>query len=107
MDKPFKVIPNTPNVYKVEFHPHYSVTCSIGKTPFHGIMDIEIMPKNFLLEFESFEAWLFTLSSQSMTIEDLTRLVYDTLKSNLEPKRLRVTVHARTVVHGDATAIIE
>lgn len=103
-DKPFSTIPNDSNIRDIEYHPHYSCICSVGKTPFHGTMDIYFRPISHLLEFMSFEEWLLTLSNKPMTIEELTRLVYNELEKILKPTSLHVTVHAETVVHGRVSA---
>ncbi len=100
-------IPNTANIGKIIYTPKFAVICSIGKSPFHGEIKIEYEPDKLLLEFESFESWLFDISNDSMTIEDLCRLVYDVLKKLLGNVQLKVTVNALTTVHAAVTAIIE
>ena len=100
-----QTIPNKSKVEKIEYHPKYSVICSIGKAPFHGVIDITYYPDETLLEFESFEKWLKSIADDSMTIEDLARLVFDKL-AVLGDIPLCVIVHARTTVHAPVSATI-
>ena len=102
-----KIIPNDSNIDRVFYHPSYSVICSIGKAPFHGVIDIGYQPKEVLLEFESFDDWLKSMAMQSMTIEGLCRLVFDVLSEALGDIPLSVTVHAETTVHAPASAQIK
>lgn len=100
-------IPNDTKITRIQYHPRFSVICSIGKAPFHGVIDVSYSPDDKLLEFESFETWLFSLANQSMTIEDLCRLVFDELQNALDCKSLTVTVSAETTVHAPVSATIE
>lgn len=101
-----QTIPNTPGVHRIAYTPGFSTVCSIGKAPFYGTLQIEYSPAELLLEFESFEAWLFGLSNQSTTIEDLCRLVFNRLTEALGDIPLSVTVHAMTTVHAQTSATI-
>lgn len=100
-------IANTSCIDRIEYRPDFSAICSIGKAPFHGTLEIVYQPADKLLEFESFEAWLKGLANDSMTIEDLTRKVFDELSRVLGDIPLRVTTHARTTVHAPVSATIE
>ena len=102
-----KTIPNTSPVDIVKFYPRYSTLCRIGNAPFYGFIEIEYEPSNSLLEFESFEEWLRSLSNERMTIEELCRLTFDRLSAVLGDIRLSVTVHAETTVHAPASATIK
>jgi len=102
-----QTIPNNSRIAIIEYYPEYAVTCSIGGEPFHGTMDIMFEPQKDLLEFMSFEKWLSSIATQSMTIEELCRLVFDELSAVLGDIPLRVAVHARTTVHAPVSAIIE
>lgn len=100
-------ITNFSEVTKVSYHPDFSAFCSIGEAPFFGTIEITYYPVKRLLEFESFERWLFDLSNKRMTIEDLARLVFDELTDALGDIPLSVTVNARTTVHARASATVE
>lgn len=101
-------IPNTPRpdiiVYRTPFD---VISCAVGKQPYHGTLSIQYAPTDVLLEFESFDLWLAELCLIPQTIEQLCRRVYDALTSVLLTEQLCVEVHAETVVHGPATAIID
>jgi len=99
-------IPNTPQIGTVTYTPGFSTICSVGKAPFHGTVEIVYCPETVLLEFASFEHWLFGLANQSMTIEDLCRLVFNALTEALGDIPLSVTVHAGTTVHAPVSANI-
>jgi len=101
-------IPNNslPPGSKVFYSPSYSTICSIGKAAFYGKIEIEFYPQQTLLEFEAFESWLKTIALDQMTIEDLARLVFDTLKAVLGDILLFVTVHAESTVHAPVSASI-
>jgi len=101
-----KTIPNNCMVGIIKYHPRYSVICSEGRAPFSGTMDIEYLPAVKLLEFESFEKWLFSIANTSETIESLCRLVFDKLTDVLGEVPLSVTVNAVTQVHSSAEANI-
>ncbi len=101
-----KIIKNTSRIDTIRYSPDFSTICSVGKAPFHGTIEISYSPQDNLLEFESFEQWLFGFANQSMTIEDLCRLVFDTLTEALGDIPLSVTVHARTTVHAPVSANI-
>lgn len=103
----FGTIPNKAHVQEIEYHPLFSVICSVGKAPFHGVIDIVFQPGEVLLEFESFDNWLREIANDHMTIEDLTRIVFDGLTACLGEIPLSVTVHAKTTVHAPASAKIE
>lgn len=100
-------IPNDSRIDQVSYQPPFSVICSIGKAPFHGIIDIVYRPQEVLLEFESFDDWLKSMALKSMTIEGLCRLVFDVLNGALGDIPLSVTVHAETTVHAPASAQIK
>ena len=99
-------IPNNSKIDRVSYHPSYSVICSIGKAPFHGVIDIVYQSQEALLEFKSFDKWLKSIALQSMTIEGLCRLVFDELSEALGDIPLSVTIHAETTVHAPASAQI-
>jgi len=103
----FGVISNDCEIELVEFYPTFSVICSVGKAPFHGVIEITFIPAESLLEFESFEAWLRSIATESFTIESFCREVYDRLAETLRPEYLRVKVNAETMVHGPASAQIQ
>ena len=107
MQSNITTIPNDCKVYKVKYTPRYSVICSVGNAPFSGIMEIEFQPDKKLLEFESFERWLFSIANTHETIESLCRKIFDTLTLLLGEIPLMVKVNAETQVHSPACAIIE
>jgi len=101
-------IPNTPKVQRVIYRPSFSTRCSIGHAPFSGTIEIDYRPDDVLLEFESFEDWLRAdVALGEMTIEDLTRLVFDQLTGLLGGVPLCVAVTASTIVHAPVTCILE
>ncbi len=102
-----KTILPHPKVTSVEYMPQFSVICPVGKSPFHGRAVIEYEPADTLLEFESFEMWLRTLSLKKMTIEGLTRLIFDKLDDVLGEVPLTVAIHAETTVHAPAIVTIK
>lgn len=102
-----KTIPNDAKVDFVEYHPEFSVICSVGRAPFYGVIDISFVPGQNLLEFESFEQWLFSIANDSMTIEDLCRLTFDELVAALGDIPLCVVVNGRTTVHCAVSATIQ
>ena len=104
---PIETIPNDPCVNEVKFSPPYSTICSVGNAPFWGTVDIVYEPKEKLLELESFQLWLRSLSNERMTVEDLCRLCFDKLMAVLGDIRLRVTVNANTTVHAPISATIK
>lgn len=102
-----ETIPNTTGVQRVEYAPEFSVICSVGLAPFHGMIEITFEPVDRLLEFESFERWLKSIALESMTVEDLCRLVLDELRRALGDIPVRVFVRARTTVHAPVGAMIQ
>lgn len=91
----------------IEYHPKFSVLCSVGQAPFYGTIDIVYKPDGFLLEFESFEEWLRSIAKNEFTVESLTILVFKTLISVLGDIQLSVTVNAKTTVHAPISANIK
>lgn len=102
-----EIIPNPGGITEVEFHPQYSVICSVGKAPFAGTMDITYRPNAWLLEFESFEDWLLSIAMAEYTIESLCQEVGLILLNTLHPSYLRVKINATTIKHGPASAMVE
>lgn len=102
-----KTIPNDPQIDRVVFYPKFSAVCSVGLAPFHGVMEIEFIPAENLLEFESLELWLFSIANDKMTIESLCRLAFNKIWDAVNPDYLKLTVNAETTVHAPAIAIIE
>jgi NADPH-dependent 7-cyano-7-deazaguanine reductase QueF len=93
----------------ITFSPRFSVrSCTIGKAPFNGLLQISYRPDKFMLEFESFEKWLKEdLATQTMTIEEVADLVYKKLVEVLHPAYLKLTVEAETIVHAPARVEME
>jgi len=103
-----KTIPNDAKVSLVKYSPPFSAVCAIGQAPFSGVAKILYWPKDTLLEFESFEAWLREQAQDEITIEGFCRLVFDTLQELLgKDVFIQVTIKARTIVHAKVTATIE
>jgi NADPH-dependent 7-cyano-7-deazaguanine reductase QueF len=102
----FQSIPNSSQISLIEYCPEFSAVCSIGKAPFHGTIEIQFKPVDLLLEYESFEAWLYSLANEKMTIEELCRVTFDSLTVILGNIPMIVAVRARTTVHAPACAII-
>ena len=102
-----ETIPNGSYIQYITYKPPFSVICSVGNAPFYGRMSIRFRPQTNLLEFGSFDTWLFSLVNERMTIEDLCRLVFDELTEALGDIPLSVEVRARTTVHAPATATIK
>ena len=94
---------------EITYMPKYSVrSCTIGKAPFGGELEISYSPDKLLLEFESFEKWLQEdLATQTMTIEDVANTVFSKLVELLKPLDLKVVVKAETIVHGPVRVEIE
>jgi NADPH-dependent 7-cyano-7-deazaguanine reductase QueF len=103
----FKMIPNVAQISRLLYSPTFSAVCEIGHAPFHGLIEIEYWPNEWLLEFESFESWLRSIAMQQTTIEGMARLTFDQLSAALGDIRLRVTVYAQTTVHAPVEATIE
>lgn len=101
-----QTIENKSRITKIIYTPKFSAICEIGKAPFHGTMVIEYLPKDKLLEFESFEEWLLEISNYQVTIESYCRLVFDTLVMLIDPINLKIETKAETQVHAPACAII-
>lgn len=102
-----ETIPNTARVGQIVYTPPFSATCSVGHAPFWGTLEIVYCPGDLLIEFESFEHWLrIEVAPAVLTIEDLCRLVYDTLHEALGDIRLSVTCIAQTTVHAPVRATI-
>ena len=101
-----KTISNKSKVDKVIFRPEFSAICSVGKKPFWGNIKITYYPGGEILEFCSVEEYIKTLANQSVTIEDITRIVFDECLRVLGDIPLRVIVSARTTVHAPASAEI-
>ena len=101
------VVENSSKVGLVWFTVPFSAVCSIGKLPFWGKIKIEYRPNTQLLEFVSTENYIKSLGNQSVTIEDVTRLVFDMVSRALGDIPLRVTVTAETTVHAPAGAQIQ
>ena len=104
---PVGTIPNDSGVDEVGFTPAFSAICSVGDAPFWGTVDIAYQPRNKLLELESFQLWLRSLSCERMTVEDLCRLCFDKLMAVLGDIQLRVVVNAYTTVHAPVSATIK
>jgi len=101
-------IPNDSKVHLIEYTPKFSVICSIGKAPFHGMIKIKFMPGDWLLEFEAFEKFLKDEAMHEYTVESLCRFIFEKLLLVLvNPSSLVVSVCAQTMVHADVTATIE
>lgn len=97
------------NEMKIVYTPKFSVrSCTIGKAPFNGSLEITYTPKKLLLEFESFEKWLKEeLSAEIMTIEEVASTVFKKLDELLHPAQLKVAVNAETIVHAPVRVEIE
>jgi len=102
-----RTIENTSLVDRIEYHPMFSAICSVGLSPFSGTIDIAYTPGNRLLEFESFETFLRLASTKELTIEDVCRMIFDSLTEALGEIPLKVTVNAKTLVHASVEATIE
>lgn len=101
-----RTIPNTPKITRIRYCPEFSAICSIGGASFYGVVEIEYEPAEYLLEFESFEKWLKSLSLDELTVEDLSRVIFDKLSENLGDVPLIVSLNAQTTVHAPVTAMI-
>jgi NADPH-dependent 7-cyano-7-deazaguanine reductase QueF len=101
-----QTIPNDCRVQFIEYHPEFSIICSVGNAPFHGTINITYEPNDKLIEFLSFEEWLYSISKTNETIESLCRLVFDVLIENLGNIKLTVEVRAETQIHSPASARI-
>lgn len=101
-----ETIPNRAGVTAVTFEPPFFAMCSISGKPFWGTIKIEYRPGSRLLEFISVEAWISTLASQEVTIEEVARIAFDEVSQALGDIPLRVTVSARTTVHAPVSAEI-
>lgn len=99
-------VPNAASIDTIIYTPQASAVCAIGKAPFHAQAVITYHPNALLLEFESFERWLHSISMTNTTIEGLTRLIFDALVAVLGDIPLEVTLHASTAVHAPVTATI-
>ena len=106
----FQTIPNPPDekVLSISYSPAYSAICSVSDIPFSGRLYIEYKPSDKLIEFESFEKGLAeAMKSASFTIEDVARLVFDSLERVLGDIPMCVTIRARTTVHAPVSAQIK
>jgi len=101
------IIPNISQVQYVWFEPTFSAICSVGLKPFWGKVKIEYKPQDVLLEFVSVEDFIKALGTRSVTIEDVTRLIFDEVSRALGDIPVRVTVTAETTVHAPAGAQIQ
>jgi len=97
---PFGVIEAVPGVEVVTYEPRFSAICLVGQAPFGGTLVISFRPGPVLLEFESFEAWLRSISTELHTIESFGKRVFDVLVEALRCPYLEVKVRAKTQVHA-------
>lgn len=81
--------------------------CRIGKSPFYGTVKTAYHPKLLLLEYEAYEAWLRTLGSKEITIEEMAQLILNQVCLALGVNRVCITVEAFTPVHGVVEVTIE
>lgn len=102
------IVNNSPKDMIIEYRPRYSVgKCSVGKAPFNGEIKITYKPRQDLLEFESFEAYIRdNYGTAEKTIEEFAQEIYSTLYELLDPDSLMVEVEAETIVHGYAKITI-
>lgn len=108
MEPKIKTLPNPfAQAPLITFTPDYSVICSEGHAPFSGEVEIQYVPKDLLLEFESLEDYLFAISLQSYTVESLAYELFNLLQDTLAPVNLSVTVQAHTIKHGPASCTFQ
>ena len=91
---------------EVSYAPVVSAICAVRNVPFQGTANISYVPNGYLLEFESFDLWLQSISLTETTIEGLTRMIFDALRSVLGDIPLRVTFEATTAVHAPVSVTI-
>ena len=102
-----QTIPNDVKVDHVYYTPQFNAVCAVAHDPFHGDIEIDIVPDDRLLEFISFEAWLKEeLASEETTVEGVARAVFDKLTEALPSAEIIVTVNAKTQTHAPASASI-
>lgn len=88
--------------------PYQDVLCTIGKLPFAGVVVMTYIPDRKWLEFEAYEQWLRdTFTLQEHTIESMALTIAQHVWDSVLPKKLTVTVLAKTPVHGDAEVTVK
>jgi len=76
--------------------------CAISDEPYSALIIVEYSAKWRLIEYIGFDKWLRDLCEErSYLIEELAREVLTKLRIDLGPYPIRVTIKAKTEVHGD------
>jgi len=102
-----ETIKNDAGPIAIRYTPEFTAICSVGKAPFSGVMEIEYLADDLLLEFQSFEIWLREHANAETTIEGFCKMAFDALTEALGDIPLAVTVTATTTVHAPVEARIE
>ena len=69
--------------------------CSVINKPFNGDVIIEYHPKDFILEYVSFEEFIKEVTRDKSTAEELANKIFQKVNGAINPKYLKVLVDVK------------
>ena len=91
----FRIVENDGRVSSVGFEYPFTSRCSVPfiPLPFTGMVIVVYNPKDWLVELFSFQDWVQVVGVEEvLSLEQLTRRIFDVISAAIEPDYLRVTV---------------
>ena len=69
--------------------------CSVINKPFNGDVIVEYHPKNFILEYVSFENFVKEVIKEKSTAEELANKIFQKVNNLIKPKYLKVLIDVK------------
>ena len=73
----------------------FNSICSIINKPFTGNIIVEYHPKNFILEYVSFENFVKETTKEKSTAEELANKIFQEINTLIKPKYLKVLIDVK------------
>ena len=73
----------------------FNSICSIINKPFDGNIIVEYHPKDFILEYISFEKFIKDVIKEKSTAEELANKIFKEVRNTIQPKYLKVLIDVK------------
>lgn len=90
---------HTQGISKCTFYKTITVYCPLGKDYYTAFLTVDFYPNEWMMDYMDVEAFIDGLQGTHNIIEDLVAKIHDHLRTEYEPKHVKVVCDATNAKH--------
>ena len=98
---------HTQGISYVDFTKTITVFCPLGNDYYTADINVRFHPNQWMMDYIDVEKYIMSLQGSRNIIEDIATSVYDYLKKEYSPNKVRVSIYAYNAAHFPVTVVKE